>query len=1094
MRKTVEKNSYDIGIFWEVIVMTRSSALALPGKILALVCAGATLLTVLAAAFVYVPGVRASDDELRRLRFAHAIPELGPVDVFVNGERAFAGATFFTVTDYTEVPRNSLVEVLPAGQNPDDDHPLLSHRLHLNEGDYSIAARGSLAPHGRHPGLSLYEDDNDLPESDQVSLRVVHLSPDASGVDIFVDGKRVIRHLSYREAEDYLTLPAGSYTVGVAEAGKHTPIYEVDVTLEGGKVYTAWANGLLDPNNVDQAFKVTPSIDAAPAKPFRLRAIHAVPDIAGNPVDVFVDGEKVVTFDFFDATDYLTLFEGTYDIRVALAGQGPENAVIQAEVAFEAGKDYSVVARGTADPNDSAELGASVFEDDNSAPTPGQVRLRVGHLSPDAPPVDILVNGDRVIENLSFPTTTGYLEVAPGTYTVGVAPTGGAPIFEVDVTLESGNVYTAWANGLLTTGVAAQAFKVTPTIDAAFGDSFRLRAIHAVPDIAGNPVDVFVDGEKVVTFDFFDATDYLTLFEGTYDIRVALAGQGPENAVIQAEVAFEAGKDYSVVARGTADPNDSAELGASVFEDDNSAPTPGQVRLRVGHLSPDAPPVDILVNGDRVIENLSFPTTTGYLEVAPGTYTVGVAPTGGAPIFEVDVTLESGNVYTAWANGLLTTGIAAQAFKVTPTIDAEFGDSFRLRAIHAVPDIAGNPVDVFVDGEKVVTFDFFDATDYLTLFEGTYDIRVALAGQGPENAVIQAEVAFEAGKDYSVVARGTADPNDSAELGASVFEDDNSAPTPGQVRLRVGHLSPDAPPVDILVNGDRVIENLSFPTTTDYLEVAPGTYTVGVAPTGGAPIFEVDVTLESGNVYTAWANGLLTTGVAAQAFKVTPTIDAEFGAAARVRALNASMGNLAVDVVFENGLTITAIEPGVASNYEVIEPGDYNVQVKVAGTDITITSADFSFVAGTDYTLSFLAAVEIATRQALNSENSMLIAIIDNNNPPAEGNASIRLLHMMRGADAMDLRINGESALDNVEFMESRYVEIDAGTKNIVVTNADGSIEIVALEASLAAGSIYTLAVIEGGNGTTSLLITDVMAPAVAPASNFFIYLPTVVR
>ena len=870
--------------------MKRNPASMLPGGLFALVCAMATLLALLATAAVYVPAARASVDEPRRLRFVHAIPELGPVDVFIDGKRVFAAATFFSVSDYIEIPADSFVEVLPAGQNPDDDHPLLDRRLHLAAGDYSIAARGSL--NGRHTDLSLFKDDNQLPDSGQVSLRVVHLAPDAPAVDILVDGERVIADLRYRHAAHYLQVPPGTYTVGVAPAGNDTPIYEVDVTLDADTVYTAWANGLLDPD-------------------------------------------------------------------------------------------------------------------------------------------------------------------APG-----------------------------------------QAFKVTPSVDATAPESFRLRAIHAVPDIAGNPVDVFVDGEKVVTFDFFDATDYLTLFEGTYDIRVALADTGPENAVIQAEVTFEGGKDYSVVARGTADPSDAAELGASVYEDDNSAPTPGQVRLRVAHLSPDAPTVDILVNGDRVVENLRYLDTAGYLEVAPGDYTVEVAPAGGDPIYSVDVTLTEGTVYTAWANGLLTTSAAVQAFKVTPTVDAEFGESFRLRAIHAVPDIAGNPVDVFVDDEKVVTFDFFDATDYLTLFEGTYDIRVALAGAGPENAVIQAEVTFEGGKDYSVVARGTADPTDAAELGASVYEDDNSAPTPGQVRLRVAHLSPDAPAVDILVNGDRVVENLRYLDTAGYLEVAPGDYTVEVAPTGGDPIYSVDVTLESGTVYTAWANGLLTTSTAAQEFKVTPTVDAEFGAAARVRALNASMGDLAIDVVFDTGLTISGLEPGKASEYEIIMPGDYEVLVKVAGTDITITRGDFRFVAGADYTLSFLAAIESATRNAALSENTMLMALRDDNRTPAAGMVRIRLLSAMPNAGPMNLNIDGETVLSNIGFMQSQYAEVSAGMSEMLVTSADGS-TILSYETMLDAGTVSTLVLLDGTEGAMPLLLTDATSPAVAPApsnSGFEIFLPLIVR
>ncbi|MFQ3661824.1 MAG: DUF4397 domain-containing protein [Chloroflexaceae bacterium] len=277
--------------------------------------------------------------------------------------------------------------------------------------------------------------------------------------------------------------------------------------------------------------------------------------------------------------------------------------------------------------------------------------------------MDIFINGEKAIEHLSFRRVTGYLEVPAGTYTVGIAPTGGDPIFTTSLTVEAGKVYTAWASGLLG-GTGAQAFDVRPSIDATF-EPARIRAVHAVPDIAGSPVDVYVNDVKVVTFDFFSVTDYIAVPGGTYTICVVPAGGDPKTrAVISATVRVTGGKDYSIIARGTGD-----NFGATVLEDDNSRPTPGTARLRAAHFSPNAPAVDIFVNGARAITNLSFKEATGYLEVPAGTYEVGIAPAGGSPIFTTSLTVEAGKVYTAWASGLLG-GAGGQAFTVTPSIDA----------------------------------------------------------------------------------------------------------------------------------------------------------------------------------------------------------------------------------------------------------------------------------------------------------------------------------------------------------------------------------------------------------------------------------------
>ncbi len=398
--------------------------------------------------------------------------------------------------------------------------------------------------------------------------------------------------------------------------------------------------------------------------PARLRAVHAVPDFGA--VDIYVNGGKVLSdVTFFTVSPYLEVPAGYYKVQVIPAGENlahPSLFVINRTYKLKAGRDYTVVARGSVA---SKNVGSRLLQDDNRAPAPANARVRVAHFSPDAPAVDIFINGARAIENLSFRRVTGYLEVPAGSYEVGIAPAGGDPIFTTSLSVEAGKVYTAWANGLLG-GSGAQAFTVTPSVDASF-DVARIRAVHAVPAIAGSPVDVYVNGAKVVTFDFFDVTDYIPVFAGDYDVRVVLAGGDPASeAVIQASVTVEGGKDYSIIARGTLD-----DLGATVLEDDNSAPAAGNVRVRAAHFSPDAPAVDIFINGARTIENLSFTEATGYLEVPAGSYEVGIAPAGGDPIFTASLSVEAGKVYTAWANGLLG-GSGAQAFTVTPSVDATF--------------------------------------------------------------------------------------------------------------------------------------------------------------------------------------------------------------------------------------------------------------------------------------------------------------------------------------------------------------------------------------------------------------------------------------
>ena len=71
-----------------------------------------------------------------------------------------------------------------------------------------------------------------------------------------------------------------------------------------------------------------------------------------------------------------------------------------------------------------------------------QGQVRVIHMSPDAPSVDVFVDGidAAVVTDLSFPNTTAYLDLDVGTYTFRVSATGTSAddavlVFEdVDVT------------------------------------------------------------------------------------------------------------------------------------------------------------------------------------------------------------------------------------------------------------------------------------------------------------------------------------------------------------------------------------------------------------------------------------------------------------------------------------------------------------------------------------------------------------------------------------------------------------------------------------------------------------------------------------
>jgi hypothetical protein len=165
---------------------------------------------------------------------------------------------------------------------------------------------------------------------------------------------------------------------------------------------------------------------------------------------------------------------------------------------------------------------------------------------------------------------------------------------------------------------------------------------------------------------------------GTYDASVALAGS--LTGVLNLNGAtLGASTSTSVFAIGLLNGSGDQALRLAAYADDRT-PVADKAKVRVLHLSPDAPAVDVVVLSGgaiaaRPVTNLAFPNATAQaLELAPGSYTLAVVPTGASsPILPsaagVNVQLAPGDVASIAAVGCLSTtgacaGGAAFQFKV----------------------------------------------------------------------------------------------------------------------------------------------------------------------------------------------------------------------------------------------------------------------------------------------------------------------------------------------------------------------------------------------------------------------------------------------
>lgn len=181
----------------------------------------------------------------------------------------------------------------------------------------------------------------------------------------------------------------------------------------------------------------------------------------------------------------------------------------------------------------------------------------------------------------------------------------------------------------------------------------------------------------------------------------------------------------------------------------------GEAQVRVAHLAPDAPNVDVYVNGEPALTNVPYTTISDYLTLPAGTQQVTVYAAGdtATPVIDTPVDLAAGAAYTVAAVGLIADGsLTAQVYE--DDLRAPSGDNAKVRVVHASPD--AGPVDVVpAGGEPLVSgLAFPEATPYAEVPADTYTLDVNAAGT-KQTVLTVPDATLASGGVYSAFAVGT---------------------------------------------------------------------------------------------------------------------------------------------------------------------------------------------------------------------------------------------------------------------------------------------------------------------------------------------------
>lgn len=206
-----------------------------------------------------------SADSTAFVRIIHAAPDVGTVDVFVDGNKMLSNFQYGTVTGYVPLPNGQhKVQVALIGKGVNAS--VITQMINMQAGQvYTVAALGTMAT-----GFSLQVfTDNNVVVGNTAKVRVYHLSPGTGDVSVSESGSTVVNSLAYQQASSYISVSPGSYTLNIKPSQDNTAI-PVQATLKPWTVTSVFAIGM---------FNQTPKLQ------FIASQVNGVPGMPGTGSD-----------------------------------------------------------------------------------------------------------------------------------------------------------------------------------------------------------------------------------------------------------------------------------------------------------------------------------------------------------------------------------------------------------------------------------------------------------------------------------------------------------------------------------------------------------------------------------------------------------------------------------------------------------------------------------------------------------------------------------------------------------------------------------------------------------------------------------------
>ena len=413
--------------------------------------------------------------------------------------------------------------------------------------------------------------------------------------------------------------------------------------------------------------------------------------------------------------------------------------------------------------------------------------LRVFHASPDAPPVNVIVNGTEVASDVDYTVGSGFLQVPRSTQVQieAILPGDDAIVIDENLTLDNRTEYTAIAVGDVAAPISAPVV-ANPSNVAIPAGNFRAQVVHVAPDAP--PVDVYVTTfdadltaatpinevvEPLGPLTYQGSTAQLEVAAGNYQIRVTAAGDPAAVVYDSGEITLAAGIDLLIAAVANTGPG-TRPIQLVVLDETGSSDLLDTATPAAGyavHASPDAGNVDILADDVATPADDAIPLAvdvpfTAFCAIetipAPASYTINITATGDpTPLLPFPVDAEQAGEATAIVTGFALSTPVLQAIPLDTDTRSVITET-KLRVTHASPSTDNVDIYLLADGtdfndpdvgptfpDVPFTFD----TDIQSVAPGIYDVYVTPAGDKSIIAIEVQDLPLNGGQVLDVVAR-----------------------------------------------------------------------------------------------------------------------------------------------------------------------------------------------------------------------------------------------------------------------------------------------------------------------------------------------------